>query len=118
MACTRILFTPVNYEACLHDADPTLNKNEPRAQFCVRFPRYEDYIVVDLIQHIDGHYRTLARREARAISGESAGGFGAMELALRHTGLFGSVANHSSFFSLFMLVLIRTSATKWYFVPR
>jgi S-formylglutathione hydrolase FrmB len=92
--------TPMDYEACLHDAEPMHNKNEKREDFCVRFPRYEDYIVVDLIQHIDGKYRTLARREARAISGESAGGFGAMELALRHKNLFGSVASHSGFLSL------------------
>jgi S-formylglutathione hydrolase FrmB len=92
--------TPLDYDACLHSIPPGPNKSEKPEEFCVRFPRYEDYIVVDLIQHIDGKYRTLAKREARAISGESAGGFGAMELALRHKDLFGSVASHSGFYSL------------------
>jgi S-formylglutathione hydrolase FrmB len=92
--------TPVDYGACLHSLPPGQNKAEKPAEFCVRFPRYEDYIAVDLIQHIDGKYRTVAKREARAASGESAGGFGAMELALRHKELFGSVASHSGFFSL------------------
>ena len=92
--------TPVDYEACLHSIPPGPNKSEKPEEFCVRFPQCEDYIVVDLIQHIDDKYRTLAKREARAISRESAGGFGAMELALRHKDLFGSVASHPRFFSL------------------
>ena len=50
--------------------------------------RYEDYIVKDLIQEVDGRYRTLAVRESRAIAGVSMGGYGALNLALKHPDLF------------------------------
>jgi hypothetical protein len=68
--------TPVDYGACLHSLPPGPNKAEKPAEFCVRFPRYEDYIVVDLIQHIDGKYRTVAKREARASRGSRLGDSG------------------------------------------
>lgn len=91
---------PADYRACMNDLRPTRNRTEKRADFCVRTPRYEDYIIEDLIRHIDATYRTVAKREARAISGESAGGFGAMQLALRHKDVFSAVAAHSAFLSL------------------
>lgn len=50
--------------------------------------RYEDYIVKDLIQEVDGNYRTLAVRESRAIAGVSMGGYGALNFALKHPELF------------------------------
>lgn len=90
----------VDFNACVADAAPQTNKQERREEFCVRTPMYENYIVRDLIPHIDGRYRTLTKREARAISGESAGGFGAMQLALRNKEIFSSVAVHSAFLSL------------------
>lgn len=50
--------------------------------------RYEDYIVKDLIQEVDGSYHTLAVRESRAIAGVSMGGYGALNFALKHPELF------------------------------
>jgi putative tributyrin esterase len=50
--------------------------------------RYEDYIVKDLIQEVDGNYHTLAARESRAIAGVSMGGYGALNFALKHPDLF------------------------------
>jgi putative tributyrin esterase len=50
--------------------------------------RYEDYIVKDLIQEVDGNYHTLAVRESRAIAGVSMGGYGALNFALKHPELF------------------------------
>jgi putative tributyrin esterase len=50
--------------------------------------RFEDYIVKDVIQEVDGNYRTLAVRESRAIAGVSMGGYGALNLALKHPELF------------------------------
>ena len=70
------------------------------ANLCVRTANYETYITRDLIRHVDRNYRTIAKREARAIAGESGGGFGAIMLALRHRDLFSSAASHSGFFSL------------------
>ncbi len=92
--------TSPNYDRCLNDLTSDANKSEPRAEYCVRSARYEDYIVKDLIQHVDRTYRTVAKREGRAVSGESAAGAGAMALALRHKDLFASVASHSGFLAL------------------
>lgn len=50
--------------------------------------RYEDYIVKDLIAEVDGRYRTIAARESRAITGLSMGGYGSLNLALRHPEIF------------------------------
>lgn len=50
--------------------------------------RYEDYIVKDLIAEVDGRYRTIAARESRAIAGLSMGGYGSLNLALKHPELF------------------------------
>ncbi len=87
----------VPYETCMAETPPTRNKSEGRAEFCVRTPNYEDYIVNDLITYIDSHYRTVALRAGRAVSGESMGGFGAMNLAFRHRDVFAAVASHSGF---------------------
>ncbi len=57
--------------------------------------RWEAYIVGEVIPHVDSRYRTLARRESRAVSGLSMGGYGAVILGLRHPELFASVASHS-----------------------
>ena len=57
--------------------------------------RWEDFIVKDLIGHIDATYRTIAKREGRAINGLSMGGYGSLMLGLRHPDLFCSVGSHS-----------------------
>ncbi len=44
----------------------------------------------ELLPHIDGHYRTFARRDSRAIGGYSMGGYGAMRYALAWPELFGA----------------------------
>jgi S-formylglutathione hydrolase FrmB len=92
--------TPVDYESCLAGTPPKRNKNEDRKEFCVRFPHYEDYIARDLVKYIDKNYRTLPRREARAVVGESAGGLGAMHLAMRHKDVFSIAASHSGALAL------------------
>ena len=56
---------------------------------------WEDYIVKDLIGHVDGTYRTIAKREGRAINGLSMGGYGALMLGLRHPDMFCSIGSHS-----------------------
>ncbi len=57
--------------------------------------RYEDYLVDDLISHIDESYRTIADREHRAVMGKSSGGYGATVLAMRHADVFAHAADHS-----------------------
>jgi S-formylglutathione hydrolase FrmB len=50
--------------------------------------RYETYITSELIPHIDKNFRTLAKRESRAITGLSMGGHGAITLSAKHPELF------------------------------
>jgi S-formylglutathione hydrolase FrmB len=56
---------------------------------------WEDHIVRDVIGHVDASYRTVARREGRAINGLSMGGYGGLTLGLRHPDLFISIGSHS-----------------------
>ncbi len=46
--------------------------------------KFEDYIARDLVAEIDGKFRTLRSRHARAIAGLSMGGYGALKIALRY----------------------------------
>lgn len=52
---------------------------------------WDDYIVRDLVAHIDKTYRTLASPDKRGIVGHSMGGYGALTLAFRHPDVFGAV---------------------------
>jgi len=61
--------------------------------------RAEDAITRDLAGYVDGHYRTIANREARAIAGLSEGGYGAMNLGLKHPDIFGTIASVSGYFA-------------------
>jgi S-formylglutathione hydrolase FrmB len=56
---------------------------------------WEDFIVKDLVGHVDATYRTVASREGRAINGLSMGGYGGLTLGLRHPELFCSIGSHS-----------------------
>jgi S-formylglutathione hydrolase FrmB len=57
--------------------------------------RWEDAIIKDMIGHVDATYRTIAKREGRAINGLSMGGYGGLMLGLRHPDLFCSIGSHS-----------------------
>ncbi len=56
---------------------------------------WEDYMINDVIGHVDANYRTIAKREGRAINGLSMGGYGALMLGLRHPEMFCSIGSHS-----------------------
>ena len=56
---------------------------------------WEDHIVRDVVGHVDWSYRTIARREGRAIAGLSMGGYGSLTLGLRHPDLFISIGSTS-----------------------
>jgi endo-1,4-beta-xylanase len=49
-------------------------------------------IAKDLVGHIDKTFRTIARRDARALEGFSMGGFGAAHLAFKFPEVFGAVS--------------------------
>lgn len=57
--------------------------------------QFEDYISDEVIRYTDSHYRTIADRSARAISGLSMGGHGAMWNAIRHRNAFGAAGSIS-----------------------
>jgi len=57
--------------------------------------RYETYIAIEVPTYIDAHYRTIKDRAARAITGLSMGGHGAMFLSFRHADIFGACGSMS-----------------------
>lgn len=58
-------------------------------------PRWETYIITQLLPWVDAHLRTLGNRNGRAIAGLSMGGYGAMSYASRHPDLFISASAYS-----------------------
>lgn len=70
---------------------------------CVEKARFEDYVAKDLVKQVDERYRTVADRKARALSGNSMGGFGALMLAMRHPDVFSAAASHSGMATLLYL---------------
>ena len=45
---------------------------------------WEAFVAKDLVGYIDSHYRTLARRESRGLSGHSMGGYGTIRIAMKY----------------------------------
>lgn len=56
---------------------------------------FESYLYKDVVGYVDKNYRSIAKKEARAISGLSMGGFGALNTAINHNSLFGAVGSIS-----------------------
>ena len=52
---------------------------------------WDDFIAGDVVSYIDSHYRTIPRPASRGISGFAVGGFGALNVAMRHPDVFGAV---------------------------
>ena len=66
-------------------------KNELGGSFYVNSPvtgNWEDFIVEDVVGYVDANYRTVPEAGSRAISGFSMGGYGALNLAMKHPDLF------------------------------
>ncbi len=57
--------------------------------------RYHSYLCDEVVPYVDAHYRTLAERDSRAITGKSSGGFGAMITPMLRPDLFGALATHA-----------------------
>ena len=55
---------------------------------------WASHIYVDMIEEIDGNYRTLAQPEFRGISGISMGGGGVFKVGVTHPEIFTSFASH------------------------
>jgi enterochelin esterase-like enzyme len=52
---------------------------------------WESYIAKDLVAYVDSHYRTLARRESRGLTGHSMGGYGTIRVGLKHPEVFSAL---------------------------
>jgi S-formylglutathione hydrolase FrmB len=57
--------------------------------------KYEDYIIGDLVQEIEGRYRVEKSRDARFIAGLSMGGYGALKAGLKQPQRFAAVGAFS-----------------------
>jgi enterochelin esterase-like enzyme len=60
---------------------------------------WEQYLVRDVIPWVDAHLPTRAQADGRAVAGLSAGGYGAVDIGLRHPGLFGALESWSGYFT-------------------
>ena len=56
---------------------------------------WEDYVVNEVVGYVDKNYRTIANKDSRGIFGFSMGGFGALNLAMKHPDVFGAVFSMS-----------------------
>lgn len=52
---------------------------------------WEDFTAKELVNYIDGKYRTLARASSRGITGHSMGGYGAITLGMKHPEVYSVV---------------------------
>jgi S-formylglutathione hydrolase FrmB len=59
---------------------------------------WERHVVRSVIPWVDAHLPTLADPADRAIAGLSAGGYGAVDIALRHPTVFGSIESWGGYF--------------------
>lgn len=59
----------------------------------------ENFVVFDLVHYVDQKYRTIPQTSDRAIGGFSMGGFGAMNMAVHHPDIFGSVISLAGYYT-------------------
>jgi S-formylglutathione hydrolase FrmB len=57
---------------------------------------WEGYISRDLVGYIDSHYRTVADRASRGLSGHSMGGYGTIRIGMKHPEVFSALYAMSS----------------------
>ena len=57
--------------------------------------QYETHVAEEVVNYMDGHYRTLQDKKARAITGLSMGGHGGLFLGIRHQDIFGAAGSMS-----------------------
>jgi S-formylglutathione hydrolase FrmB len=74
------------------------NDNDPEYLDWGPGRNWETAITRDVVGYVDQHWRTIRSRSGRAIVGLSAGGYGAVILALHHLGAFSVVESWSGYF--------------------
>jgi S-formylglutathione hydrolase FrmB len=92
----RGLFPPA-IVACPDGTIPSLCRLNPPHSLYLNGPhgRFADHVMQEVIPFLTTRYRIRPEREAHAIIGLSAGGFGAANLALKHRDYFGSMVSIS-----------------------
>ena len=63
--------------------------------------RWEHYVVRDVVPWVDAHLSTIRSSRARVLEGLSAGGYGAIDIGLRHPGMFGALGAWDGYFTPF-----------------
>jgi S-formylglutathione hydrolase FrmB len=49
---------------------------------------WEQFVARDLVEYVDSHYRTLATRDSRGLTGHSMGGYGTLRIAMKFPDVF------------------------------
>ncbi len=75
----------------------------------------EDFIL-EIVHELDTRYRTLNKRESRAIGGLSAGAYGAVNIGFHHNELFGIIISHSGYFINDETIVLKLLNTVDYFL--
>jgi S-formylglutathione hydrolase FrmB len=57
--------------------------------------RYASYVCDELVAWVDQRFRTIPKREARAVIGKSSGGYGALHLAMTRPDVWSAAASHA-----------------------
>lgn len=52
---------------------------------------WESYVADELVAYVDGHYRTIANRESRGLTGHSMGGYGTVRIGMKRPDVFSSI---------------------------
>ena len=60
---------------------------------------WERFVVGDVVPWVDAHLPTVASPPGRALAGLCAGGYGAVDIGLRHPGLFGTLESWEGYFA-------------------
>ena len=60
---------------------------------------WETYLLRDVVPWVDAHLPTIPTAAGRALEGVCAGGFGAVDIGLRHPGTFGTLGSFDGYFA-------------------
>jgi enterochelin esterase-like enzyme len=60
---------------------------------------WENFVVDGVVPWVDAHLPTIRSPQGRALEGLSAGGFGAVDIGLRHLGIFGTLGSWDGYFA-------------------
>jgi len=77
------------------DAGESWFCNDPRPDGLA----WEDHLAIELVDHVDASFPTIATREGRGQAGFSMGGYGAMMFAMKHPARFSVVSVNAGSFA-------------------